>query len=65
MIPNSNHRAAVLCMEEHRLGSYPDSEERCCPVCGGNTFEYLYFSEDNNDIIGCSDCVRRERWNEM
>ncbi len=63
MIYSNGDARAAEALEYARLGAYGEAdygEKRmvCCPVCGMNEPDYLYIN-DNEDCVGCSECVMR------
>lgn len=59
MIYANDDPLSLLAMEEERTANYGDcdyAEVEKCPVCGVYEPEY-YYLDDNEDCIGCSECV--------
>ena len=60
MVYKNDSPGAVYAMEEGRTGNYGydyDSGDECvCPVCGAVGPERFYLDDD--DCIGCSDCIQ-------
>ncbi len=59
MIYANDDPLSLLAMEEERTAGYGDcdyeSDEKC-PVCGVYGPEY-YYLDDDEECIGCSECV--------
>ncbi len=63
MIYSNDDPMAILAMEMERTGNYGGCDEYCgdemkCPVCGAYEPEY-YYLDDDEECIGCSECVYR------
>lgn len=58
MIYSNDDPMAILAMELDRTGNYGDYEYNAakCPVCGVDEPEY-YYMDDDEECIGCSECV--------
>ncbi len=62
MIYSNDDPMALIAMEIERTGNYGDCDEEenamKCPVCGAYEPEY-YYLDDDEECIGCSECVYR------
>ena len=59
MIYRNGSKGAVLAMEYARTGGYGDYDERrsfSCPCCGAVEPDVFYVN-DEEDCVGCSECV--------
>ena len=63
MIYLNDDNDAIMAMEKNRTGFYGEydnfeifSENKHCPVCGGESPEKFYIN-DNEECIGCKFCV--------
>lgn len=69
MIYKNDDPMAVLAMERDRTGNYGNDydigfidPEQICPECGTLYPDYFYYN-DNDELIGCDHCIRREATN--
>ena len=57
MFYNNESKNAVLAMEYARTGGYGgDADRYSCPCCGAVEPDAFYVN-DNDDCVGCTDCV--------
>lgn len=59
MIYSNDDPMAILAMEIERTGNYGECDNDSavkCPVCGAYDPEY-YYLDDDEECIGCSECV--------
>ena len=63
MIYSNSDPLALYAMEQARTGNYgadydDDSSDYVCPVCGATEPEH-YYLDDDEECIGCSECVHK------
>ena len=63
MIYSNSDSLALYAMEQERTGNYgadydDGSSECACPVCGATEPEH-YYLDDDEECIGCSECVHK------